>query len=254
MPKIFIPAVNEYREIDQVVAIGCSMTHGDELLDSERYPSIPDIEKFKTGFSKINDYYAWKYNNPMPHEIETEISYREGQLSYPAQFAKIYKIPCYNFAESGASIESQIFQFYNAKQSGYITDKTLVIWGLTAMERGFWIQKENKFNYQLNRWVHPEFFKNTDELNDFFYNDLNSYTMLLWKYQLSLNTIFNFAKNFLNDQLIIIQALCAHIDVNQMPDHELQQHYYGDNYNYLKLVYEEIGRTITPLYLSLIHI
>jgi hypothetical protein len=33
-----------------------------------------------------------------------------------------------------------------------------------------------------------------------------------------------------------------------MPDHELQQHYYGDNYNYLKLVYEEIGRTITPLY------
>ena len=44
MPKIFLPSVNEYREINRIVAFGCSQTAGAELLDSKRYPNIPDVE------------------------------------------------------------------------------------------------------------------------------------------------------------------------------------------------------------------
>ena len=61
MVKIFIPPCNEYREIDQIVSFGCSMTKGDELLDRLRYPEIPDIEAWKKELGY--DWHVWESKN-----------------------------------------------------------------------------------------------------------------------------------------------------------------------------------------------
>jgi hypothetical protein len=42
MAKIYIPACNEYRDITQIVAFGCSMTAGAELIKAELRDRAPN--------------------------------------------------------------------------------------------------------------------------------------------------------------------------------------------------------------------
>ena len=207
MPRIFLPTVNEYREINRIVAFGCSQTAGSELLDSKRYPNIPDVElkKHSLGIEGWHKYSANESNLPLHFKIQDE----ERMLAWPAQLAKLYNIPIHNYAEPATGNEQQMAQFLKAKSEGVISNDTLVLWGFTSMNRGFWIDQEQGCSYYL--LGNNKIFKQPVDINMFneklWYNGINSDYMLAWRYYQSLSTIFHWANEICNEQFLFIQAL-----------------------------------------------
>ena len=126
MAKIYLPGLKEYRDIDQIVAFGCSMTQGAELLDNFRYPTIPDVEGFKRSFNDVMDWHRYHNatNITVSPEEEEEIRNKERQMAWPGQLASLYDIPCYSYAEGGSSFEKQLTQFIDALSKNAITKKT----------------------------------------------------------------------------------------------------------------------------------
>jgi hypothetical protein len=223
MAKIFIPACKEYREIDQIVSFGCSMTMGSELLDQERFPELPDVEAKKKELG-LQGWYPWQHRNrKISHEEDRVICNRERQLAWPAQFAKLYDIPCYNYAEGASSFEKQISQFMQAREDGRITYRTLVLWGFTAKERGPWFQLDRWSGWMLNGTMEPDDGFTSKEVAKFWVERANSDMMLLWKYYMCLYTAFSLAKEYCNDQFLFVQALKVNIDYDSMPPWEREQ-------------------------------
>jgi hypothetical protein len=222
MAKIFIPAVNEYREITQIVAFGCSMTQGAELCDQERWGSFldSDVEEFKRKIG-MKEFSNWAVKHDLlGTTADNKIIDKERQIAWVAQVAKLYDIPCYNFAEGGSSFEKQITQFVLANDHGYITDTTLVLWGFTTKERGVWFQDDRFQGYLLNGSIKPDGKFTTPDVEQFFLNRVNSDSMLLWKYLMCMQSAFDFAHTVCNDQFMFVQALMAHWDYDDMPPWE----------------------------------
>lgn len=225
MPKIFLPPCNEYREIDQIVSFGCSMTRGDELLDQLRFPEIPDIEAWKKELGSGYNWSIWERENwKLSIDQEGPICRLEEQLAWPAQFAKLYNIPLYNYAQGASSFEKQISQFMLAKSQGKITSSTLVLWGFTAKERGPWFQLDKWSDWTLgaSRFQIPDDKFASTDVSHFWVNRVNSDIMLLWKYYMCLYTAFSLANEYCNDQFLFVQALNVHLDYNIMEKVERQ--------------------------------
>lgn len=219
MAKIFIPAANEYREIDQIVAFGCSMTQGAELLDSERFPEIKNIEEFKRGLG-VTKWVEWKRTSSLKRADDLAIEAKEGRIAWPSQLANLYGIPCINYAEPASSFEKQISQFMRAHQRGHITPKTLVVWGFTAKDRGIWFQKERFTGWLLNNIMIPDDEYPSEDVELFWMNRVNSDMMLLWKYYLCMQTVFSLASETCNDQFMFVQSLKVNFDYDTMPPWE----------------------------------
>jgi hypothetical protein len=204
MARIYLPGIKEYRDIEQIVAFGCSLTEGGELLDSLRYPHIPNIEEFKRSFKSIKLWYQYASQYTPPPSIDFDILKKEAALAWPSQLAMMYNIPCYNYAEGGSSFEKQLTQFMVALDNKKITDKTLVVWGLTIKERGIWIQPNLLTCFNLNGNLTPA--EVTPTVSDFWYNTINSDMMLFWKYYNCLSIMFGWASEYCNDQFLFVQA------------------------------------------------
>jgi hypothetical protein len=218
MAKIFIPAIDDYREIDQIVSFGCSMTQGAELLDNERFPEVKDIEAFKKGLG--NKWHEWKRNSSLTRSQDLAIDAKESMIAWPGQLAKIYKVPCINYAEPASSFEKQISQFMRAHQRKQITPTTLVIWGFTSKERGIWIQKERFTGWLLNNVMIPDNKFPSEDVELFWMNRVNSDMMLLWKYYMCMQTVFSLAEGICNDQFMFVQSLKVNFDYDTMPPWE----------------------------------
>jgi hypothetical protein len=200
MPKIYLPGIKEYRDIEQIVAFGCSLTQGAELLDNLRYPNTPNIEEFKRSFKTIGSWYQYHFNtNHNPDLLK-----KEAELAWPSQLAILYDIPCYNYAEGGSSFEQQLTQFMFAVNDGKITDKTLVVWGLTTKERGIWLTPGRFESYMLNGSYTPS--EVTPDVSNFWYTTINSDMMLFWKYYNCLSIMLGWATEYCNDQFLFVQA------------------------------------------------
>jgi hypothetical protein len=219
MAKIFIPACNEHREIDQIVSFGCSMTAGTELLDQERFPMIADVESAKRKVDGEDWRKLIKGKCTIDHWLA--IQEKERQLAWPNQLGQLYNIPVYNFAEGASSFEKQITQFTKYKKLGYITPTTLVIWGFTQHVRGLWLQNTEVTSYMLNGAVVPK--DVTNDINPFWITKLHSDSMLLWKYYQCLSIVFGWAKDICNDQFMFVQALPVHLDYDHMPKWEQEK-------------------------------
>jgi hypothetical protein len=185
MAKIFIPAVNKIREINRIVSFGCSMTAGEELMDEVRQQH-----------KNISD------------ELTIELKRKELSLAWPAQLAKLYDIPIYNFAESGSSFEKQIMQFIKAEEKNLIKDDTLILWGLTSMGRGVFFDEDypNVCSYMLSNFNDQGIVRGSKDVRDFWYLRLNNDQHLYWKYYMCLQNMFYLANNFCNNQLLVIQG------------------------------------------------
>jgi hypothetical protein len=185
MAKIFIPAVNKIREINRIVSFGCSMTAGEELMDEVRQQH-----------KNISD------------ELTIELKRKELSLAWPAQLAKLYDIPIYNFAESGSSFEKQIMQFIKAEEKNLIKDDTLILWGLTSMGRGVFFDEDypNVCSYMLNNFDYQAIIGNSKEIRDFWNVRLHNDQHLYWKYYMCLQNMFYLANHFCNNQMLVIQG------------------------------------------------
>ena len=229
MPKIYLPSVKAYRDIDQIVAFGCSMTQGSELCDNLRYPAIPNVEEYKKSFKDIHDWYR-----SLGTELEPGFREEERKLAWPSQLAKLYSIPCYNYAEGGSGFEKQLTQFIKAVYDKKITDKTLVVWGLTTKERGIWIQPHQEITgYLLNGVMDPG--ELPSDAKNFWYMHVNSNMMLYWKYYNCLSIMFNWASEFCNDQFLFVQSVGQDL-VDKNCFNEVELEYLSSNPVYLEIV------------------
>lgn len=185
MAKIFLPSVNEFREINQIVSFGCSMTAGEEIMDKVR-----------------------KEYKPVSKKVEEALVQTELKQAWPSQLASLYGIPSYNLAESGSSFEKQIIQFIYAKERNLITTDTLVLWGLTSNARGVFFDDEipNVLSYMLNNYNDLRIIKENKDIKYFWYNRLNNDQHLYWKYYGCLQNMFHIANQFCNNQLLFVQG------------------------------------------------
>lgn len=216
MAKIYIPSVNEYREITQIVAFGCSMVAGAELLDQERYPTT-DVESMK----KINLRKWNKFKMMNPVKNEPEFLHREGQMAWATELAREYNIPCHNYAQGATGFGQQLTQFLKAKRHGLITPTTLVVWGLTSKDRGIWLQDYTVQSYMLNGMMDPPEVK--DSFKDFWYHSVNSEYLMLWHYYQNLHTMLTWAESICNDQFMFVQSLSVRLDIRKMAVWELER-------------------------------
>jgi hypothetical protein len=225
MAQIYMPAKKEKVEIDQIVAFGCSLTSGFEILDAERYPMFSDVEAKKKEVG-ADAWYKEFSRLDCPNERHLQTEEKERKLAWPSQFGKLYDIPVYNMAESASSFEKQITCFLKSYQSGTITSKTLILWGITGIGRGLWLQNDEILSYMLNGLLTPKAV--TKDLEPFWINNVNSDYMLLWRHYQCLSNVFNWAKNICNDQFIFINAFYDHLDYNIMPYHEQKRFEHPD--------------------------
>lgn len=223
MVKIYIPSVNEEREITQIVAFGCSMTQGAELLDHERYPDL-NVEALKK--ISLIKWGEFKIKNRL--ENEEEFLHREGQLAWPAQLSKEYEIPCYNFAQGASGFAQQITQFLRAHRQGLITPTTLVVWGLTSKERGLWVQDYTVQSYMINGMLDPPELR--DHHKEFWYTYANNDYLTLWYYYQHLNTMLTWAESLCNNQFMFIHSLAVNLDLNKMPVWEEEKNFKNPKY------------------------
>jgi hypothetical protein len=193
------------------------MTAGAELLDQERYPSV-NVENMK----RVNMSRWGKYKIKYPLANEDEFLTREGQLAWPTQLAKEYDIPCYNYAQGATGFAQQLTQFLKAYRQGLITPTTLVLWGLTAKERGIWIQDYTLQSYMINGMMDPPELK--EAYKEFWYIHANNDYMTLWYYYQNLHTMLTWAETLCNDQLMFIHSLAVPLDISNMPTWESERY------------------------------
>ena len=231
MASIYLPGIKEYRDIEQIVAFGCSMTQGAELLDNLSFPNIPNIEDFKKSFDSIDSWFRYRKKH---NAYSESVVKQEAELAWPSQLAMLYNIPCYNYAEGGTSFENQLTQFMIAFNDGKITDKTLVLWGLTSMERGIWLQPDTTMHsYMLNGNSTPV--EVTPDVSNFWYNSVNSDMMLVWKYYNCLSLMFSWANEYCNDQFLFVQATGKDILKQQCFD-KSELEYFKKNPKFFKIL------------------
>lgn len=113
-------------EIDRVIAFGCSYTAGAELLDHLIHPDADNIKR-KKGMK----YWKDKFDSP-----ETwKISAAEGNYTWAAKVADRLSVDFVNKARGGSSLGYSLFMLEDAILKGEVTDKTLVLVGITTMNR-----------------------------------------------------------------------------------------------------------------------
>lgn len=113
---------------DRIVAYGCSWTAGDELLDHEILGvSFSECNRLKREHDSPNSFNE-KYNIIEPCAINRN-------ASWAAQLAKLLNKPFENRAVGGSSMDHIYYNVYIDMIKGNITDRDLILVGLTSPNR-----------------------------------------------------------------------------------------------------------------------
>ena len=125
------------RQIDRVVAYGCSWTAGSELMDHAHmgmsFDECNAIKKtyISTGKTHENMYkFIDRYNINDPSNVE-----RNQRSSWAGQLAGLLGIPIVNRAVGGSSLDQAYFELYKDYHEGKILPTDLVLFGLTTVSR-----------------------------------------------------------------------------------------------------------------------
>jgi len=117
-------------KFDRIIAYGCSWTAGDELLDHEILGvSFAECNRLKKEF-RFPNIFNKKYNIIEPCEINRN-------ASWAGQLAKLLGKPFENRARGGSCMDHIYFNVYMDMLNGSITDRDLVLVGLTSPNRFF---------------------------------------------------------------------------------------------------------------------
>lgn len=125
---------------ERVVAYGCSFTAGDEIVDHELLGmTFEEVNKLKKSYNSQNDFYT-HHEIDLPHPL---MQYS----SWAGQLAKLCKLEFVSYANPGFSLGQSYFDLYNHYKSGLVTDKDLILIGLTSPTRITYFDQEKKFVY-----------------------------------------------------------------------------------------------------------
>ena len=120
--------------IDRIIAYGCSFTAGDEIVDHLLLNlSFKEVNKLKKNYSNQVEFYK-KFDIEFPNDLMR-------QSSWAGQLAKLLNKPFISKAYPGFSISQSYFQIYNDWKNNLITNKDLVLVGLTGPSRLVWFNK-----------------------------------------------------------------------------------------------------------------
>lgn len=125
------------RQIDRVVAYGCSWTAGSELMDHVHmgvsFDKCNTIKKtyISTGKTHENMHkFIDKYNIGDPVNVD-----RNHRSSWAGQLASLLGKPLENRAEGGSSFDQSYFELYRDYHTGKILPTDLVLFGTTTAYR-----------------------------------------------------------------------------------------------------------------------
>lgn len=123
--------------IDRVIAYGCSFTAGDEIVDHLLLNvSFDEVNKIKKNYSNQVEFYE-KLSIEFPNDTMR-------RNSWAGQLAKLLNKPFVSKAYPGYSIAQSYFQIHSDWKNNFITDRDLILLGLTGPSRIMWYNKELK--------------------------------------------------------------------------------------------------------------
>lgn len=118
--------------IKYLYTVGDSFTYGDQLLDSviNKYPELKKWGTNNFSIQKINEIYI---KSKLEHDWIINL---KDSMSWPGKLAKLLNCNLINYSQSGASIDSILFQLYFAiddiKTKQLNKNECLIIIGLTS--------------------------------------------------------------------------------------------------------------------------
>ena len=180
--------------IDRVIAYGCSFTAGDEIVDHLLLNvSFDEVNKIKKNYSNQVEFYE-KLSIEFPNDIMRN-------NSWAGQLAKLLNKPFINKAYPGYSIAQSYFQIYSDWKNNFITNKDLILLGLTDPSRIVWFNEELKV---LDSAPLLNYIENCN------YNDVEKKPILeLFDDNLTAFNYFSFLNN--------IQQLKNHLNIRIQP-------------------------------------
>lgn len=180
--------------IDRVIAYGCSFTAGDEIVDHLLLNvSFDEVNKIKKNYSNQVEFYE-KLSIEFPNDIMRN-------NSWAGQLAKLLNKPFINKAYPGYSIAQSYFQIYSDWKNNFITNKDLILLGLTGPSRIVWFNEELKV---LDSAPLLNYIENCN------YNDVEKKPILeLFDDNLTAFNYFSFLNN--------IQQLKNHLNIRIQP-------------------------------------
>jgi len=180
---------------DRIVAYGCSYTAGDELLDHEVLGiSFEECNKLKNNSDKE---YPGKFYKSFSKYYRDKLEATNNQASWAGQLAKKLNKPFLNRAIGGSSIDENLYNMISDRSSKVISDRDLIVVGLTFPERIIHITDEQTITLHLG---HPHRWPSIDT---------HKAGIELWNIN---NTLFNYYKSiFIMTKLglnIRLQPIC----------------------------------------------
>ena len=180
---------------DRIIAYGCSYTAGEELLDHEVLGiSFEECNRLKNLSNKEDPSSFYKTLSKI---VMDKIEITNQHASWAGQLAKKLNKPLVNRAKGGSGIDEILFNIVADRTSKVISDKDLVVVGLTYPERIIHITDNQIITLHLG---HPHRWPSRDE---------HKATVQLWN---NSNTLFNYYKSlFILTKLglnIKLQPIC----------------------------------------------
>jgi hypothetical protein len=123
---------------DRLVVYGCSLTAGTELIDYKYYngseKDLDERKKVDTNYLNLR----FLFNE----EIANKILQEQKNHSYAAYIAKNLNLTLVNNGVSAASNDYMIYEYQKDVAAGRITNRDLVLFGLTSPSRWFYIDND----------------------------------------------------------------------------------------------------------------
>ena len=173
---------------NRIVAYGCSYTAGSELADhivTCPNMSMNEIDTLKRSMGMME----WNIKYLPGTDTDGQRTKVEHELAWPNKLAKHFEVPCLNRSRSGSSLQYSQYSIDKDISDGVITDKDLIIVGITSPHRWFYLNENGEpqrpiMGYHWN-WPSESFHKefvleiyNTYFIAYNFYNSMNYLDML----------------------------------------------------------------------------
>lgn len=198
-------------EFDRIVAYGCSFVAGSELIDHLPLSYLGDVDQVdevKRNHKSANDHFFKTYFEEAARngKISSEWLQCNGDFDYQKLFSEQAKytfvnrlsdkigVPCLNKGWGGASLNSVPFSIEYDLANGVLTDKDLIVVGITSPNRFFYLTGTGERRHPLYGWMSDQW--PSQEIHDAFVLHLSNNFNTAWEYFKHIKYI-----DMLNDRL-----------------------------------------------------
>lgn len=196
------------KNINRIIAYGCSYTAGDEIMDHVVMGvSFEECNQWKLDYLKNRSrstHYTGKFKQDFNIAWNDPLHKKS---SWAGQLANLMNLSFENRATNGSGLDEQYFRMYNDYTQGLILDTDLVVVGLTSMNRIIDFRSADKVTTLISNDI-------PDDIGSKLLLDIYNDDYAVFHYFRTLNS-FNSLRSKIR---LLIQPM-----VNNMLPHELDQ-------------------------------